>query len=441
MQRTYYIATMGCQMNEYDSDCVGRLLRQARYFPVEDPGRADLILINTCAVRAKAEQKAFSLLGRMVSLKRRRPGVILGIMGCVAQKQGGFLLEKYPELDLVLGPREQDRFPEILGQLEKGQGRVEATTMRKSTTAPVLCEGFFKGRVKGFITVMEGCNNFCTYCVVPYVRGREVSRPPEDILREAQYLVQEGIKEITLLGQNVNSYIYDHDQSISFTDILRMLNHIDGLQRIRFTTSHPKDLSDDLVQCFADSRKLCSHIHLPFQAGSNRVLKAMNRGYTREKYLDLIGKLRGVRPEMGVTSDVMVGFPGENRKDFDLTLDLIEKVEFDGLYSFKYSDREGTLAANLRHKIPEEEKLNRLSELQLLQKGITLKKNRAMIGHETEILVEGPSRKGDQLTGRTTTNKIVNFDGDSEKIGKIIKVMIKRAYANSLWGEEVHPEM
>jgi tRNA-2-methylthio-N6-dimethylallyladenosine synthase len=437
LHRTYYIATMGCQMNEYDSECVDRMLRQARYFPVEEPTEADLILINTCAVRAKAEQKAFSLLGRMVSLKRRRPGLILGIMGCVAQKQGGSLLDKYPELDLVLGPREVGRFPEILGLVEKGRARVEATTMDKSTSAPILCEGFFKGRVKAFITIMEGCNNFCTYCVVPYVRGRELSRPPEDILKEAEYLVEEGIREITLLGQNVNSYMYDHDQSVSFTDILRMLNKIEGLQRIRFTTSHPKDLSDDLIQCFSDCAKLCSHLHLPFQAGSNRILKAMNRGYTREKYMDLIAKLKEVRPEMAVTSDVMVGFPGETREDFALTLGLIEKVEFDGLYSFKYSDREGTRAANLQHKIPEDEKLRRLSELQLLQKRITLKKNRAMLGREAEVLVEGLSKRGGQLTGRTSTNKVVNLTGDIRYIGKFIKVVIKAAHANSLWGEEV----
>ena len=437
MHKTYYIATMGCQMNEYDSECVGRMLGQARYLPVGDPAEADLILINTCAVRAKAEQKAFSLLGRMISLKRRRPEIILGIMGCVAQKQKGSLLDKYPELDLVMGPREVGRFSEILGDIEKGRVRIEATAMEEKTSSPILCEGFFKGRVKAFITIMEGCDNFCTYCVVPYVRGREVSRPPEDILKEAEYLVGEGVKEITLLGQNVNSYMYNHDQKTTFPDILRMMNDLEGLHRIRFTTSHPKDLSDGLVQCFAHCGKLCSHIHLPFQAGSNRILKAMNRGYTREKYMELILKLREVRPEMAVTSDVMVGFPGETREDFELTLDLIEKVKFDGLYSFKYSDREGTRAANLQKKIPEQEKFDRLSELQQLQKNITLEKNRTLLGREAEVLVEGLSKRGGQLTGRTSTNKVVNFVGDYDYIGNIVHVLIKRAHANSLWGEEV----
>jgi tRNA-2-methylthio-N6-dimethylallyladenosine synthase len=285
---------------------------------------------------------------------------------------------------------------------------------------------------------MEGCNNFCSYCIVPYVRGRELSRPPEDILREAEYLVGEGVREITLLGQNVNSYFHYKRQSFLISDIIRMLNQLDGLWRIRFTTSHPKDLSDDLIRCFADCSKLCSHVHLPFQAGSNRILEAMNRGYTRENYMELIRKLREVRPEMAVTADVMVGFPGEARKDFDLTLDLIERVEFDGLYSFKYSDREGTRAADFTGKVREEEKLDRLSELQRLQKSISVKKNGQLIGTHREILVEGLSRKGNQLTGRTSTNKIVNFEGNPEKIGNMVNVTITHAYANSLLGETLN---
>jgi len=394
-------------------------------------------LINTCAVREKAEQKAFSLLGRMVSLKRRRPALILGFMGCVAQNQGSALLERCPELDLVLGPREIGRFAELLGEIERGQGRVAATAMPKRTISQVYCEDFFKGRIKGFVTVMEGCNNFCTYCIVPYVRGREMSRPPEDILEEARCLVSQGIREITLLGQNVNSYMYNHGQSTCFSNLLRMLDEMDGLWRIRFTTSHPKDLSADLIRCFAECSKLCAHIHLPFQAGSNSVLKAMNRGYTREIYMELVRELRRVRPDIALTSDVMVGFPAETREDFELTLDLIRNVEFDGLYSFKYSDRKGTRAADFNDKIPEAEKLKRLAELQQVQKTVTLKKNRAMIGMETEILVEGPSRKGGQLTGRTSTNKIVNFYSNTEKIGTLVKVLIKHAHVNSLGGEEI----
>ena len=437
MKKSYYIETMGCQMNAYDSDCVGRVLSLAGYGPVHDPRMADVILINTCAVRAKAEQKAFSALGRMIALKRRRPGMILGIMGCVAQKGAGCLLEKYSELDLVLGPGEVGRFPELLAKVEKGRTRVEATAMRGTVSPPVLCEGFFKGKVKASMTVMEGCNNFCSYCIVPYVRGREVSRPPEDILNEARYLVGEGVREITLLGQNVNSYIYENRERVDFADLLRRLERIDGLWRIRFTTSHPKDLSTELIQCFAECQKLCAHLHLPFQAGSNRVLEAMNRGYTREKYLYLVRELRKARPEIAVTADVMVGFPGETREDFELTLDLIREVEFDGLFSFKYSDREGTKAAGFADKIPEKEKMDRLCILQDLQKRVTVIKNRRMIGREMEILVEGQSKRGSQLTGRTSTNKIVNLYCNINFIGMMVKVKIKRALANSLWGEMV----
>lgn len=435
MPRTYYIATMGCQMNEYDSDYVGRLLQEACYLPADAPEAADLVLINTCAVREKSEQKAFSLLGRMLSLKKRRPGMILGMMGCVAQKRGRTLLERYPDLDLVLGTRELNRFSEILQELEKGEGGLAATELSREPAPTVIKKGFFKGRVKGFITIMEGCNNFCTYCVVPYVRGREVSRAPHEIMREAKYLVEEGVKEITLLGQNVNSYFHHQEQKTGFVDLLRMLHRLEGLRRIRFTTSHPKDLTPELIRSFDEMEKLCSYIHLPFQAGSNRVLRAMNRGYTREKYLDLIEQLRGNRADMAVSSDVMVGFPGETLEDFEQTLDLIEKVQFDGLYSFKYSDREGTRAAGFTNKIPEPEKIERLAELQKLQKSVTFERNEKMIGKVVEVLIEGASRKNDQITGRTSNNKIVNFSYNNSIIGNFIKVRIMSACANSLRGE------
>jgi tRNA-2-methylthio-N6-dimethylallyladenosine synthase len=439
LKPTYYIATMGCQMNEYDSDSLGRALQEGSYLPADSPEKADIVLINTCAVREKAEQKAFSFLGRMLSLKKRRPAMIVGMMGCVAQKQGKTLLERHPGLDLVLGTRELGRFREILEGLEKGKNRIAATELTGDPAPALLRKGFFKGRVKGSITIMEGCNNFCTYCVVPYVRGREVSRSSREIVREAEYLVKEGVKEITLLGQNVNSYRFHETMPTGFKELLEILQDVKGLQRIRFTTSHPKDLSPELIRAFVDLNKVCSHIHLPFQAGSDRVLEAMNRGYNRESYMDLIEKLRGVREDMAVTSDVMVGFPGETKKDFELTLELIERVEFDGLYSFKYSDREGTRAATLGKKISENEKLARLSELQALQKRITLKKNREMIGKEEVVLVEGKSRKGNQLTGRTSNNKIINFNYDSKYIGYFIKLNIIDARANSLQGENPVP--
>jgi tRNA-2-methylthio-N6-dimethylallyladenosine synthase len=284
---------------------------------------------------------------------------------------------------------------------------------------------------------MEGCNNFCSYCIVPYVRGREVSRSPDEIMEEAEDLVSQGVKEVTLLGQNVNSYCWGRAGEWRFPRLLERMNQLKGLARIRFTTSHPKDLSEDLIRCFGKPDKLCSHIHLPFQTGSDRILKLMNRGYTREKYTELVGRLRERDPEIAITSDVMVGFPGESEGDFQLTLEFIRKVQFDGLFSFKYSDRKGTLAEKMHGKIREIEKSSRLSTLQRLQRGITLRKNRALEGKEVDVLVEGQSKKGGQLTGRTCTNRIVNFYSNNNILGLVVKTRIKRGFVNSLQGELV----
>lgn len=425
-------------MNEYDSDYLGQVLVNCNFLPTDNPKMADLILINTCTVRAKAEQKAFSLLGRMVSLKKRKPDLILALTGCIAQQEGADLMERFPELDLVLGTREIGRIDEILERLHADRERVVATNLDLRPPPAIVSDGYFKGRVKSYISIMEGCNNYCSYCIVPYVRGREVSRPPEEILREADHLVSQGVKEITLLGQNVNSYASGEGEGVvRFPLLLTLLSGLPGLARIRFTTSHPKDLSDDLIRCFGELPNLCPHIHLPFQAGSNKVLKLMNRGYTREKYMDLITKLRALRPEIAISSDVMVGFPQETREDFQMTLDLMGKIKFDSLYSFKYSDRKGTWAERMGGKIDEVEKSTRLETLQRLQKAITLERNKGLEGMEMAILVEGQSKRGGQLTGRTDTNKVVNFTSDNNIIGGLIKVKIKRAYVNSLWGERV----
>lgn len=435
MKRRYYIATMGCQMNEYDSDCLGQLLMNAGFIPVENHENADFIMINTCTVRAKAQQKAFSLLGRMISLKKRKPDLILGIMGCIAQQEGSDLLKKFPELDLVLGTREIESIPQILDRLITGHQKVVATDLSIKRHSIEWRNGYFNGRVKGYISIMEGCNNFCSYCVVPYVRGREVSRSSREIIKEAKCLISQGIKEITLLGQNVNSYSsMEGKDVINFPVLLKRLSSLDGLIRIRFTTSHPKDLSGDLISCFEDLENLCPHIHLPFQAGSNRVLNMMNRGYTQEQYLLLVRELRDIRPDFAITSDVMVGFPGESEKDFKMTLDLIKKIEFDNLFSFKYSDRKGTMAEKMEGKIDEYEQASRLTILQSIQKEITLKKNKNYIGRLEEVLIEGESKKGGQLTGRTKTNKVVNFNSNIKRIGVIVKVNIKRAFINSLQG-------
>jgi len=437
LRRRYYMATMGCQMNAYDSDYIGQVLQDAGYLPSDDPKEADLIVINTCTVRAKAEHKAYSLLGRMAAFKRKRPGTVLAMIGCMAQQKGASLLESFPDLDLVLGTREISRIRAFLNKIEGEGERVAATDLRRGPLPLVNRPGYFSGRVSSFVSIMQGCDNFCSYCVVPYVRGREVSRAPEEIIQEVTCLVQQGVKEVTLLGQNVNSYAYDGEKRIGFPRLLRALDRVEGLKRIRFTTSHPKDLSIDLIHCFAEVERLCPHIHLPFQAGSNKILQTMRRGYTRETYMALVEKLREVRPDIAVTADVMVGFPGESEDDFELTLDLIRKIQFDMLFSFKYSDRKGTYAATMEGKIPEPVKARRLTALQGLQREITLNKNRALVGTMTDVLVEGESKKGGQLTGRTGTNKVVNFKGNTDIIGQIINVKIKQAFAHSLWAEPV----
>lgn len=437
MSRYFHITTMGCQMNEYDSDYLSQVLVNSHFLPADSPNNADLVLINTCTVRAKAEQKAFSLLGRMISLKKSKPHLIVGIAGCIAQQEGSHLMERFPELDLVLGTREIGSVEELLERLVANREKIVATDIDLKPPSPVGTEGYFRGRAKTYISIMEGCDNFCSYCIVPHVRGREVSRSPEEIRAEAEHLISQGVKEIALLGQNVNSYVWGNNGVFRFPSLLRELSKLHGLARIRFTTSHPKDLSDDLIQCFGELDNLCPHIHLPFQAGSNRILRLMNRGYTREMYLELVGKLRSIKPDIAISSDVMVGFPKESHEDFEMTLDLMRKIEFDTLYSFKYSDRKGTLAQTMEGKISEADKSSRLRALQDLQRAITLKKNRRLEGLEVEILVEGESRKGGQLSGRTPTNKLVNFNNNNSRIGDLVKVIIKRAFVNSLMGEFV----
>jgi tRNA-2-methylthio-N6-dimethylallyladenosine synthase len=422
-------------MNEYDSDLVAQLLLSMGYLPTSDPLEADLILINTCAVRARAEQKAVSILGRVLKQKRRTPDLKVGLMGCVAQQRGGDLFKRFPELDLVLGTREVSRIREHIHSSES-RSRVLATELNLQPPASPNASGYFRSRFTAFISIMEGCNNFCTYCVVPFTRGREASRSPDDIVEEAKHLVTEGVREITLLGQNVNSYSYGKEEGqCRFPLLLRKLSSLKELLRLRFTTSHPKDLSDDLIRCFVEIPNLCRHIHLPFQSGSNRILKRMNRGYTREQYIDRVRDLRQAVPSIAITSDVMVGFPGETEDEFMETLDLIRQIEFDNLYSFKYSDRNKTRSSTMSGKIDEWEKSRRLGLLQKTQKEITIRKNKSFKGAVVEVLAEGLSRKGDQLTGKTEGSKIVNFKSDSQLLGHIVKVLIKESSANSLRGE------
>lgn len=425
-------------MNVYDSDTVSQILLHEGYKQTDSISDANIVLINTCAVREKAEQKALTLIGRLALLKRKKPDMISGIIGCVAQEQGTSLLKRFPFLDLILGPRNIDQIADLLSQIMK---RKEAISSLDLTCKPSLStnyNGYVKGKIKSFIKIMEGCNNFCSYCIVPFVRGRETSLPAKDIITRSTYLVSQGIKEITLIGQNVNSYNNTNNALPTFPGLLKELDGITGLKRLRFITSHPKDLSDELIGSFAELKTLCPHVHLPVQSGSDTILKLMNRGYTSDHYISLLERIKKTRPDITITSDLIVGFPGETEKDFEDSLQLIEKIEFDNLFSFKYSERSRTKALHLPGKIGEKEKQRRLSLLQSTQRNITVSKNKLLEGTIQEILVEGPSKKRkDQLTGRTLGNKVVNCFANKNLKGELVKVRIVKGFQNSLLGELV----
>ncbi len=450
-----YINTFGCQMNVYDSEQIAKVLTPLGYEIIPTIEAADLIIVNTCAIREKAEQKAFSFLGRLTALKRRKPGLIICVGGCVAQQEGRMIIERVPQVDLVFGTQAINRLPEHIRNISLKRCRIADVEMtREIMEFPSGIKPVVEGNITRFVTIMRGCDNYCTYCVVPHVRGPEISRRPENIINEIWELVEAGVKEITLLGQNVNSYGIK-EGLCSFPELLKLVNEIEGLSRIRFTTSHPKDLSDELIFAFRDLEKLCSHIHLPVQSGSDTILKRMNRKYTRELYLEKIGRLRKISPDIAITSDVIVGFPGETEDDFRATLDLIKEVEFDSLFTFGYSDRKNAPAARFSDKVSDDKKNERLQELLELQEYYTVKKNRALVGSTEQILVEGFSKKqgtedgqeglpGIHWTGRTSTNKIVNFidantiSGDDNLMGNRIVIMIEKAFSHSLWGRPVN---
>jgi len=429
-----YIKTFGCQMNVYDSENILKLLASLDYKPTSDPREADIILINTCSVREKSEHKFYSLLGRVK--KYRKPGkVLIGACGCVAQQEGKKLLEKAPYVDIILGTGAIHCLPELIDNAHKtGKVQIDTHFYDKFVSFSDYHSPSYS-KMKAFVTIMKGCDNFCSFCIVPYVRGREKSRPSKDIITEVRNLVDQGVKEVTLLGQNVNSYSLHCSGEMSFPELLREINRIEGLSRIRFVTSHPKDLSDQLITCFGELEKLCPHIHLPLQSGSTRILKMMNRGYTRDDYLAIINQLRTVRPDIGITTDLIVGFPGETESDFQATLDIITKIGYDEFYSFKYSDRPKTQASRADNNIPEKEKARRLHLVQELQKPITFEKNNQLMGKALEVLVEGPSKNNSQnLTGRSGSNKVVNFEGCSRLTGKLVQVEIIAVHPHSLFG-------
>ena len=425
-------------MNVNDSDKIVTLLRDEGYETTDDAECADLVLVNTCSIREKAAQKAYSQLGRFRMLKERNPELILAMGGCLAQQWGQKILARAPYLNVVFGTHNIHRLPEFIRTVEKNGSRVVETEFQTSVKSLGITAVPQNGAVSAYVTIMQGCNNFCAYCVVPHLRGREESRPADDVIPEVEKLADHGIREVTLLGQNVNAYGKTIAGSPGFAQLLRAIGRVKGIERIRFTTSHPKDLTEDLMRCFAEVEALCDHIHLPVQSGSDAILRRMNRGYTRDQYLEKIKGLRHFRPEISITSDVIVGFPGETEKDYQATLALMEAVKFDNLFSFKYSEREGTAAVGFEHQVPEKVKRERLQQLQALQEEHTLKRNRMLEGRVQDVLVEGKSRNSEHdITGRTRSNKIVNFRGGRELAGKTCSVLIKKAYLHSLRGEMV----
>lgn len=431
-----YIETFGCQMNVNDSDTMVTLLRELDYEPVDSPSSADLIILNTCSIRAKAEQKVFSELGRMKRFKTREKKVILGIGGCIAQQEGEKLLRRVPYLDLVFGTHSLHLLPDMVRAAERGGRPVQNDFLDPEARLDLFPRKDAAGGVTRFVTVMQGCDNFCSYCIVPYVRGREVSRRSGDILREIGEMAAAGVKEVTLLGQNVNSYGLKSAHEADFAALLRSVSAIDGIERIRFTTSHPKDMSPDLVSCFAELPKLCSHIHLPAQSGSDGILERMNRGYDRKDYLARIGALKAARPDILVTGDMIVGFPGETEEDFKATLSLMEEVRYADLFSFAFSARPETEAARYPDELTRREKQERLDRLQSLQRSMTMDMSRGLVDTIQEVLVEGTSKRGGQLFGRTSGNRIVNFPGDRSLVGSLVRVTIVKAMPNSLLGEK-----
>ncbi|MFP4668098.1 MAG: tRNA (N6-isopentenyl adenosine(37)-C2)-methylthiotransferase MiaB [Desulfobacterales bacterium] len=458
------IQTLGCQMNVYDSERMADMLFVLGYEPTDSPWKADLVIVNTCAIREKAEQKVFSSVGRLCGIKKRRPNMKIAVAGCVAQQQAEKLSGRFEGVDLILGTRVINRLPDYIRAIENMEGPITDVEMPDSAPPgskipegdnPHANAAFrrYEGGVSRYVTIMRGCDNFCTYCVVPYVRGREESRAPRQILEEIKALVSAGTREITLLGQNVNSY-GKKEKFGSFAELLRQVAEVEGLERIRFVTSHPKDLSDELVLAYSDIEKLCNHIHLPVQSGSDSVLKRMNRKYTRDSYMERIEKLRSVRPDIAVTTDVIAGFPGETRYDFEMTLDLLERVGYDTLFAFEYSDRPQAPAGKFGGKVGSEEKNARLKELLGVQEKITQRIYENLVGKTMNVLVEGASKHGRskgntgsagmvEMTGRTSENRIVNFEIDPETcgiqpgdlLGRTIPVEIFRACANSLKGK------
>ncbi len=433
-QGKVYIRTFGCQMNVYDSEKIYAFL-QDRYLPAATEEEADLILLNTCSIRDKAEQKVYSLLGRLRGLKNTKPELLIGVGGCVAQQEGERILRRSSLVDLVFGTNNIDKLPEIIDERVTTGRKVcrveEDMDSVPSAAAPLSRSG---NDPTSLLTIMKGCDNFCAYCVVPLVRGREVSRAMSEILDEARYLVGNGVREITLLGQNVNSY-HDPETGAGFIQLLEKVDGMASLERLRFVTSHPKDFSGELVEAMAGLKSVSEHIHLPVQAGSDRVLKAMGRGYSRDEYREKVALLRDRVPDVEITTDIIVGFPGEEREDFEQTLSLLEEIRYQNAFSFRFSPRPGTAAAEMDDPVPDDTKRPWLPELQEVQNTITAQKHAALVGKVVEVFVEGFGRRDNgKLEGRTRNNYIVHFTGDSGLVGRSLNTRIVRSHKIHLEG-------
>ncbi len=437
MSRKVYIRTFGCQMNEYDSAKIADVLAQSEgAVQTNDPADADIILFNTCSVREKAQEKVFSDLGRLRQLKRERPELVIGVGGCVASQEGASIVTRAPYVDVVFGPQTLHRLPELMEKRrDTGRSQVDISfpeIEKFDHLPPARVEG-----ASAFVSIMEGCSKYCSFCVVPYTRGEEVSRPFEDVLIEVASLAEQGVSEVTLLGQNVNAYrgAMDGEQHADFALLLEYVAEIPGIERIRYTTSHPNEFTQRLIDAYGYIDKLVSHVHLPVQSGSDRILAAMKRGYSAIEYKSIIRRLRAVRPDICISSDFIVGFPGETDEDFAKTMKLIDDVQFDASFSFIYSPRPGTPAADLSDPTPHDEKLARLLKLQAKIEANAQKISEAMIGSMQRVLVEGPSRKdANELAARTANNRVVNFAGPASCIGRMIDVQITGALPHSLRG-------
>ncbi|HAS4790424.1 TPA: tRNA (N6-isopentenyl adenosine(37)-C2)-methylthiotransferase MiaB [Vibrio cholerae O1 biovar El Tor str. N16961] len=443
MSKKLLIKTWGCQMNEYDSSKMADLLNAANgYELTEIPEEADVLLLNTCSIREKAQEKVFHQLGRWKTLKDKKPGVVIGVGGCVATQEGDSIRDRAPYVDVIFGPQTLHRLPEMIKQSQTSDAPVMDISFPEIEKFDRLPEPRAEGPT-AFVSIIEGCSKYCTYCVVPYTRGEEVSRPMDDVLFEIAQLAEQGVREVNLLGQNVNAYRgATHDGGIcSFAELLRLVATIDGIDRIRFTTSHPLEFTDDIIAVYEDTPELVSFLHLPVQSGSDRILTMMKRPHTAIEYKSIIRKLRKARPDIQISSDFIVGFPGETDKDFQDTMKLIRDVDFDMSFSFIFSPRPGTPAADYPCDLSEEVKKERLYELQQQINSQAMRYSRLMLGTEQRILVEGPSKKDlMELRGRTENNRVVNFEGSPDLIGQFVDVKIVDVFPNSLRGELLRTE-